>query len=99
MGGGCGLVMTCDIVIAADNAKFSQPEIKLGIIPGFGGTQRLPRAVSKSKAMDLCLTGRMMDAQEAERAGLVSRVVPAAQLLEEAFATAQKIAEYSQPII
>lgn len=99
MGGGCELAMTCDIVIAADNAKFSQPEIKLGIIPGFGGTQRLPRAVSKSKAMDLCLTGRMMDAQEAERAGMVSRVVPAAQLLEEAFATAQKIAEYSQPII
>ena len=99
LGGGCELAMTCDIVIAADNAKFGQPEIKLGIIPGAGGTQRLPRAVSKSKAMDLCLTGRMMDAQEAERAGLVSRVVPAAQLQEEAMAIAQKIAEYSQPVI
>lgn len=99
LGGGCEIAMTCDIVIAADNAKFGQPEIKLGIIPGAGGTQRLPRAVSKSKAMDLCLTGRMMDAQEAERAGLVSRVVPAARLQEEAMATAQKIAEYSQPVI
>lgn len=99
LGGGCEIAMTCDIVIAADNAKFGQPEIKLGIIPGAGGTQRLPRAVSKSKAMDLCLTARMMDAQEAERAGLVSRVVPAGQLHEEAMATAQKIAEYSQPII
>ena len=99
LGGGCELAMTFDIVIAADNAKFGQPEIKLGIIPGAGGTQRLPRAVSKSKAMDLCLTGRMMDAHEAERAGLVSRVVPAGQLQEEAMATAQKIAEYSQPII
>jgi enoyl-CoA hydratase len=99
LGGGCELAMTCDIVIAADNAKFGQPEIKLGIIPGAGGTQRLPRAVSKSKAMDLCLTARMMDAQEAERAGLVSRVVPAAKLLEEALTTAQKVAEYSQPVI
>jgi enoyl-CoA hydratase len=99
LGGGCELAMICDIVIAADNARFGQPEIKLGIIPGAGGTQRLPRAISKSKAMELCLTGRMMDAQEAERAGLVSRVVPAARLQEEAMATAQKIAEYSQPII
>jgi len=99
LGGGCELAMTCDIVIAADTAMFAQPEIKLGIIPGAGGTQRLPRAVSKSKAMDMCLTGRMMDAQEAERAGLVSRVVPAAQLLDEAMATAQKIAGYSQPVI
>jgi enoyl-CoA hydratase len=99
LGGGCELAMTFDIVIAADNAKFGQPEIKLGIIPGAGGTQRLPRAVSKSKAMDLCLTGRMMDAYEAERAGLVSRVVPADLLQEEAMVTAQKIAEYSQPII
>jgi enoyl-CoA hydratase len=99
LGGGCELAMTFDIVIAADNAKFGQPEIKLGIFPGAGGTQRLPRAISKSKAMDLCLTARMMDAHEAERAGLVSRVVPAGQLLEEAMVTAQKIAEYSQPII
>ena len=99
LGGGCELAMTCDIVIAADTAMFGQPEIKLGIIPGAGGTQRLPRAVSKSKAMDMCLTGRMMDAQEAERAGLVTRVVPAAQLLDEAMATAQKIAGYSQPVI
>ena len=86
LGGGCELAMMCDIVIAADNAKFGQPEIKLGIIPGAGGTQRLPRAVGKSKAMDLILTGRMMDAQEAERAGLVARIVPAGKLLEEALA-------------
>ncbi|MBK4739190.1 enoyl-CoA hydratase [Noviherbaspirillum pedocola] len=99
LGGGCELAMACDVVIAADDAKFGQPEIKLGIIPGAGGTQRLPRAVSKSKAMDLCLTGRMMDAEEAERAGLVSRVVPANQLLEEAMATAQKIASFSQPVL
>jgi enoyl-CoA hydratase len=99
LGGGCELAMTFDIVIAADTAKFGQPEIKLGIFPGAGGTQRLPRAVSKAKAMDLCLTARMMDAHEAERAGLVSRVVPAGQLLEEALATGQKIAEFSQPVI
>lgn len=99
LGGGCEIAMICDIVIAADNAKFGQPEIKLGIIPGAGGTQRLPRAISKSKAMDLCLTGRLMNAQEAERAGLVSRVVPAAQLQQEAMLVAQTIASYSQPVI
>ena len=89
LGGGCELVMQCDIVIAADTAKFGQPEIKLGIIPGIGGTQRLPRAVGKAKAMDLILTGRMMDAAEAERAGLVSRVVPAASLMDEAMKLAE----------
>jgi len=99
LGGGCELVMMCDIVIAADSARFGQPEIKLGIIPGAGGTQRLPRAVGKAKAMDLVLTARMMDAQEAERAGLVSRVVPAAKLLEEALAAAAAIAEYSLPAV
>ena len=88
LGGGCELAMLCDFVIAADSAKFGQPEIKLGIIPGAGGTQRLPRAISKSKAMDLVLTARMMDAAEAERAGLVSRVVPAAELLDVALAAA-----------
>ena len=90
--------MMCDIVIAAQTAKFGQPEIKLGIIPGAGGTQRLPRAVGKAKAMDLILTGRMMDAQEAERAGLVSRVVPSEKLMEEAMAVAEKIASYSLPV-
>jgi len=95
LGGGNELAMACDIIIAADNARFGQPEIKLGIIPGAGGTQRLPRAVGKSKAMDLVLTGRMMDAQEAERAGLVARVVPADKLLEEALAVAGTIASYS----
>lgn len=99
LGGGCELAMMCDIVIAADTAKFGQPEIKLGVIPGAGGTQRLPRAVGKAKAMDLCLTGRMMDAQEAERSGLVSRVVPAAQLLDEALAVAQQIASMSLPSV
>ena len=98
LGGGCELAMMCDIVIAAADAKFGQPEIKLGIIPGAGGTQRLPRAVGKAKAMDMCLTTRMMDAAEAERAGLVSRVVPAAKLLEEALAAATKIASFSQPV-
>jgi enoyl-CoA hydratase len=97
LGGGCELAMMCDIVIAADTAKFGQPEIKLGVIPGAGGTQRLPRAVGKAKAMDLCLTGRMMDAQEAERSGLVSRVVPAAQLLEEAMGVARQVASMSLP--
>ncbi len=97
LGGGCELAMMCDMIIAADNAKFAQPEIKLGIIPGAGGTQRLTRAVSKSKAMDLCLTGRMMDAAEAEHSGLVSRVYPAAQLMTEAMAIAQTIA--SMPLL
>ena len=98
LGGGCELALMCDIVIAAESAKFGQPEINLGVLPGSGGTQRLPRAVGKAKAMDLCLTARMMDAAEAERAGLVSRVVPAAKLLEEALAVAQKIAAYSLPV-
>ena len=92
LGGGCELAMMCDMIIAADNAKFAQPEIKLGIVPGSGGTQRLTRAVSKSKAMDLCLTGRMMDAAEAERSGLVARIYPAAQLMTETKAIAQTIA-------
>jgi enoyl-CoA hydratase len=99
LGGGCELAMMCDFIIAADNAKFGQPEIKLGIIPGAGGSQRLPRAVSKSKAMDMCLTARMMDASEAERAGLVSRVVAADKLLEEAMAAAKTIGEMSLPIV
>ena len=93
LGGGCELAMLCDFIIAADNAKFGQPEIKLGVMPGIGGTQRLPRFVGKSKAMDMCLTGRIMDAAEAERAGLVARVVPLAELLPEAIQAAQKIAE------
>ncbi len=95
LGGGCELAMMCDFIIAADTAKFGQPEIKIGIIPGAGGTQRLPRAVGKSKAMDMVLTGRNMDAQEAERAGLVSRVVPAAQLLDTALEAAQAVCELS----
>ena len=99
LGGGCELAMMCDIVLAADTAKFGQPEITLGIMPGMGGTQRLPRAIGKAKAMDLILTGRMMDAAEAERAGLVSRVVPADKLNEEAMATARKIAGYSRPSV
>ena len=99
LGGGCELAMMCDFIIAADNAKFGQPEIKLGIIPGAGGTQRLPRAVGKAKAMDLALTGRMMDAQEAERAGLVSRVVPLAQLMDEALGAALMICGYGQPSV
>jgi enoyl-CoA hydratase len=99
LGGGCELAMMCDIVIAAENAKFGQPEIKLGIIPGAGGTQRLPRAIGKSKAMDLVLTGRMMDAHEAERAGLVARIVPADKLLDEAIAAANTICEYSLPAV
>ena len=96
LGGGCELAMMCDFIIAADNAKFGQPEIKLGIIPGAGGTQRLPRAVGKSKAMDLALTGRMMNAEEAERAGLVSRVVPLDKLMDEALGAALQIADFSQ---
>jgi len=97
LGGGCELAMMCDLIIAADDAKFGQPEIKLGIIPGIGGTQRLARAVGKAKAMDLILTGRMMDAAEAERSGLVARVVPAARLMEEAIKVAETIAAMSQP--
>jgi len=97
LGGGCELAMMCDILIAADTARFGQPEIKLGVIPGAGGTQRLPRAVGKAKAMDMALTGRMMDAQEAERAGLVSRVVPADKLLDEALEAAAVIASMSLP--
>jgi enoyl-CoA hydratase len=99
LGGGCEVAMMCDIIIAADTAKFGQPEINLGVIPGAGGTQRLSRFVGKAKAMDLCLTGRMMDAQEAERAGLVSRIVPADKLLEEAIAVATRIASLSQPAV
>src|SRR6202007_1978289 len=99
LGGGCELAMQCDLIIAADSAKFGQPEIKLGIIPGIGGTQRLPRAVGKAKAMDLILTGRMMDAAEAERAGLVSRVVAAAQLMDEAMAVANQVASFSSPAL
>lgn len=99
LGGGCELAMMCDIIFAADTAKFGQPEIKLGIMPGAGGTQRLPRAVSKAKAMDLCLTARFMDAAEAERAGLVSRVIPAASLLDEAVAAAATIAEFPLPAV
>ena len=99
LGGGCELALMCDIVIAAENARFGQPEINLGVMPGAGGTQRLPRAVGKAKAMDMCLTARMMDAAEAERAGLVSRVVPADKLMEEALAVAAKIAAYSMPVV
>jgi enoyl-CoA hydratase len=99
LGGGCELAMQCDIVIAAENAKFGQPEINLGVMPGYGGTQRLPRFTSKAKAMDLCLTARMMDAQEAERAGLVSRVVPLEKLMDEALAVAEKIAGCSAPVV
>ena len=99
LGGGCELAMHCDIVIAADNAKFGQPEIKLGVIPGIGGTQRLAHAVGKAKAMDLCLSGRMMDAAEAERAGLVSRIVPLASLMDEALKTADTIASMSLPAL
>ncbi|MDP3761606.1 MAG: enoyl-CoA hydratase [Ramlibacter sp.] len=96
LGGGCELAMMCDFIIAADNAKFGQPEIKLGIIPGAGGTQRLPRAVGKSKAMDMALTARMMNAEEAERAGLVSRIVPLDKLMDEALGAALTICEFSQ---
>jgi enoyl-CoA hydratase len=99
LGGGCELAMLCDIIIAADNARFGQPEIKLGVIPGIGGTQRLTRAIGKAKAMDLILTGRMMDAAEAERSGLVARVVPLAALLDEAMQVADTIAGMSLPSV
>lgn len=99
LGGGCELAMMCDFIIAADNAKFGQPEITLGVMPGMGGTQRLTRFVGKSKAMEMCLTGRLMDAEEAERCGLVSRVVPAGELIEEALEVASKIAEFSLPAV
>ena len=99
LGGGCELAMQCDIIIAADNAKFGQPEIKLGVIPGIGGTQRFTRAVGKAKAMDIMLTGRMMDAAEAERSGLVARIVPAASLMEEAMKVAETIASMSLPSV
>lgn len=98
LGGGCELAMMCDFIIAADSAQFGQPEIKLGTLPGAGGTQRLPRAIGKAKAMEMCLTGRIMDAAEAERSGLVARVVPADVLLDEALKTAGKIASYSLPV-
>jgi enoyl-CoA hydratase len=98
LGGGCELAMICDVVLAADSAKFGQPEIKLGVMPGIGGSQRLTRFVGKAKAMEMCLTGRMMDAVEAERSGLVSRVVPAAELLADALKTAETIALMSLPI-
>ena len=99
LGGGCELAMMCDFIIAAESARFGQPEIKLGTLPGAGGTQRLPRAVGKAKAMDMCLTARFMDAAEAERAGLVSRIVPADKLLEEALGAAATIAEFSLPVL
>ena len=99
LGGGCELAMSCDMIFAADTAKFGQPEVKLGILPGAGGTQRLPRAVGKGKAMDLCLTARLMDAAEAEKSGLVARVIPADKLVEEALAAAAAIASYSLPVV
>ena len=98
LGGGCELAMLCDIILAADTAKFGQPEVKLGVMPGIGGSQRLTRIIGKSKAMEMCLTGRMMDAEEAERAGLVARIVPAASLAEEALKLAETIAGMSLPI-
>ncbi|MFU0506841.1 enoyl-CoA hydratase [Pseudaminobacter sp. NGMCC 1.201702] len=99
LGGGCELAMMCDFIIAGETAKFGQPEITLGVMPGMGGSQRLTRFVGKAKAMDMCLTGRMMDATEAERSGLVSRVVPTVDLLDEALKTAEKIAEFSLPAV
>jgi len=99
LGGGCELAMMCDFILAADNARFGQPEVKIGTLPGMGGTQRLTRLIGKSKAMEMCLTGRLMDADEAERAGLVSRVVPADQLLDEAMTVAKSIAGFSAPAV
>lgn len=99
LGGGCELAMMCDFILAADNAQFGQPEIKLGVIPGAGGSQRLTRLVGKSKAMEMCLTGRMMDAEEAERAGLVARIVPLSELMNEAMSTAAKIAKAPTPAL
>ncbi|NJD35125.1 MAG: enoyl-CoA hydratase [Betaproteobacteria bacterium] len=99
LGGGCELAMMCDMIYAADTAKFGQPEVKLGILPGAGGTQRLPRAVSKAKAMDMCLTARFIDAQEAERAGLVARIIPADKLIEETLVAAATIADFSLPVV
>ena len=99
LGGGCELAMMCDMIFAAENAKFGQPEVKIGTVPGAGATQRLPRAIGKAKAMDLCLTGRTMDAQEAERSGLVARIYPTETLLEETLKVAQTIANYSQPVL
>lgn len=99
LGGGCEMAMMCDMIFAADTAKFGQPEVRLGTLPGAGGSQRLPRAVGKAKAMDLCLTGRMMDAQEAEKSGLVARIIPADQLLDETLKAAQSIAGYSLPVV
>lgn len=99
LGGGCELAMMCDMIYAAENAKFGQPEVKLGTLPGLGGSQRLPRAVGKAKAMDLCLTARMMDVQEAEKSGLVARIFPVDKLLEETLAAAQMIASFSLPVV
>jgi len=99
LGGGCEIAMMCDMIYAAENAKFGQPEVKLGTLPGAGGTQRLPRAIGKAKAMDLCLTGRMMDAVEAEQCGLVARIFPTDKLIEETLAAAQVIASYSLPVV
>jgi len=99
LGGGCEIAMMCDFMIAADNAKFGQPEITLGVLPGAGGTQRLTRLVGKAKAMDMCLTGRMMNAEEAEQSGLVSRIVPADTLMDEAIKAAEKISSFSQPAV
>ncbi len=99
LGGGCELAMMCDFILASENARFAQPEIKVGVMPGAGGTQRLARFIGKSKAMEMCLTGRIMDAAEAERCGLVSRIVPADELLEEAIRTAAAIAGHSQPLV